>query len=85
MRKLGGSDIPKLMGISPYGGPFEVFQRVVNGVESEWSPRMERGTVMEPVLRSLGQQHFGLDIEPHCGNGDARDYYDHPSWDFARA
>jgi predicted phage-related endonuclease len=80
MRRLGGSDIAKLLGISPYGGPLEVYERIVLGVEAEWNPRMERGTMFEPVLRALGQRILGIEVE------DAEsDYWDHPEWEFARA
>ncbi len=79
-RKIGGSDIPKILGISPYGGALEVFERIVLGKESEWNFRMERGVVMEPVLRSLGQRHLALEIEE-----TESDYHDHPELEFARA
>lgn len=80
MRRIGGSDVPKLMGISPYGGPLEVYERIVLAVEAPWNPRMERGAVMEPVLRAIGQEHFGLELE-----AVENDTHDHPAWEFARA
>lgn len=72
--------MPKLLGISPYGGPLEVYERIVLGKEAEWNPRMERGVVMEPVLRALGQQHLGLEVEDV-----ESDYHDHPDLEFAWA
>jgi hypothetical protein len=92
MRPLGGSDIPKLLEISPYGGPREVFDRVMGLEEVAWSARMGRGVVMEPVLRVLGQQHLGLAVEDRSWNAyrpdtehDAPDYHAHPTWEFAHA
>lgn len=79
-RRIGGSDIPKLLGISPYGGPLEVYERIVLGVEAEWNKFMERGAAVEPVLRALGQRMLGIEIEPV-----ESDYHDHPTHEFARA
>lgn len=79
-RRIGGSDIAKLLGLSRYGGPFEVYQRIVEGIEEPWNPRMERGAAMEPVLRAHGQRLLGLELE------DApSDYVDSPEHPFARA
>src|SRR5690349_12032790 len=79
-RRIGGSDIPKLLGISPYGGPLEVYERIVLGVEAPWNPRMERGTMFEPVLRALGQRMLGLELEDV-----ESDYFPHPSLEYAHA
>lgn len=79
-RKLGGSDIPKLLGLSPYGGPLEVYERVVLGVEAPWNPKMERGAAVEPVLRAFAQNHMGIEVEE-----TESDYHDHPTHEFARA
>jgi predicted phage-related endonuclease len=80
VRRIGGSDIPKLLGISPYGGPFEVYQRVVEGTEAPWKPVMERGAAVEGELRAFGQNFLGLELED-----SASDYHDHPTLEFARA
>lgn len=79
-RRIGGSDIAKLLGLSKYGGPLEVYRRIVEGVEDEWSPAMERGAAMEPVLRAHGQR-LGLGLEDIPGDG----YVDSPEHAFARA
>lgn len=62
-RRIGGSDIGKLLGLSPYGGPAEVYQRIVLGIEAEWNPRMERGAAVEPELRAFGQRVLRLNLE----------------------
>lgn len=79
-RRIGGSDIAKLLGLSKYGGPLEVYQRIVEGVEAEWNPLMERGAAMEPQLRAHGQRFLGLELEDV-----ATDYVDSPEHPFARA
>lgn len=79
-RRLGGSDIAKLLGLSPYGGPLDVYERVVLGKEEPWNPRMERGAMFEPVLRAHAQRHLGVEVEDA-----ASDYHEHPTLEFARA
>lgn len=79
-RRIGGSDIAKLLGISKYGNAGNVYQRVVEGIEEGWNPLMERGAAVEPELRAYGQRMFGLELEDV-----ASDYFDHPTFPFARA
>jgi predicted phage-related endonuclease len=79
-RRIGGSDLPKLLGLSPYGGPLEVYERIVNGVEAEWNPRMERGAAVEPELRAFAQRMLGLELEDF-----ESDIAIHPGVEFAHA
>lgn len=81
IRRIGGSDIAKLLGLSRYGGPFEVYQRIVEGVEEEWNAPMMRGAAMEPVLRAHGQRLLGLELEDTPEEG----YLDSAEHPFARA
>lgn len=62
-RRIGGSDIAKLAGVSKYGNAADVYARVVLGEEAEWNPRMERGAAVEPELRAFGQRFLGLELE----------------------
>lgn len=80
MRRLGGSDIPKLLGISNYGGPYEVYLRVAEGFVEDAGAPAERGTMFEPVLRAHGQNFLGVELEDA-----ASDYHPHPSLEFAHA
>jgi predicted phage-related endonuclease len=81
LRRIGGSDIAKLLGLSRYGGPAEVYQRIVEGADTEWNAAMERGMAMEPVLRAHGQRMFGLELEPLPPD----EYVASPDYDFAHA
>jgi hypothetical protein len=72
--------VPKLLGISKYGNAMDVYQRIVEGLEDEWKPVMERGAAVEPELRAFGQNHLELEVEDV-----ASDYHDHPTLEFARA
>lgn len=80
MKRIGGSDIPKLLGLSPYGDESDVYLRIVEGVEAPWKPIMERGMMMEPVLRAHAQRVLGIEIESR-----ESDYHAHPSLEFAGA
>lgn len=81
MKRIGGSDIAKLLGLSRYGGPLEVYQRIVEGVETEWNAVLARGTAMEPVLRAHGQRLLpGLELEAMPS-----EYVDSPEHEFAHA
>lgn len=49
-RMVGGSDVAAIVGISPYGSAFSVWDRIVNGTEREDRPAMSRGRRLEPVV-----------------------------------
>lgn len=85
-RRIGGSDIAKLLGLSKYGNARDVYDRVVLGLEEPAGPLANRGKVFEPVLRAHAQNHLGVVLDPHCGvGGDESDYYQHPHHEFAHA
>lgn len=79
-RRIGGSDIAKLLGLSSYGNAADVYLRIVEGVEAEWNPKMERGAAVEPQLRAYGQQALDLVLEDV-----ESDYHPHPMLEFATA
>jgi predicted phage-related endonuclease len=80
-RRIGGSDIAKLLGLSKYGGPFEVYQRIVEGIDEPGTPVMWRGSAMEPVLRAHGQRLLGWELEDMPDS----DYLNSAEHEFARA
>lgn len=49
-RLVGGSDVAAIVGISPYGSAFSVWDRIVNGTERDDTPAMSRGRRLEPVV-----------------------------------
>jgi predicted phage-related endonuclease len=79
-RRIGGSDIGKLLGLSRYGNAADVYLRIVEGIEDEWNPRMERGAAVEPLLRAYSQRTLGIELE----DSDS-DYHDCAAYEFARA
>jgi predicted phage-related endonuclease len=62
MKQLGGSDLSALVGLNPYRSPFDVYRRVVDGVETPDSKPMRRGRLMEPVIRTLAAEDLGLKL-----------------------
>ena len=49
---LGASDLPALLGLSPWGGPIALWARMVHGIQGESTEAMEEGTLAEPYIRS---------------------------------
>lgn len=80
MRRIGGSDIGKLLGLSRYGNAADVYLRIVEDQDDAWNANMERGAAVEPELRGIAQRMMGLELED-C----ASDYHSHPALDFAWA
>lgn len=62
-RRLGATDAAKLLGVSKYGGPREVFDRIVNGIETKTNPRMERGTKYESEVRRRYVEATGAQLQ----------------------
>lgn len=75
---LGSSDIAKLMGKSPWGGPIDVFREKAGLADkkepNEW---MKRGTLWEPEVRRLVEKSTGHEFPPLCAI--------HNNYDYARA
>lgn len=60
---IGGSDVAALAELSPYKKPIDVFRRIKLGEEdAAQSTAARRGTLMEPVIRELVRQDFGLTL-----------------------
>lgn len=49
-RKVGGSDVASILGMSRYSGPLSVWGRIVEGVDKEDSGPMALGRALEPVV-----------------------------------
>jgi predicted phage-related endonuclease len=59
---LGGSDLSALLGLNPYRSAFDIYRRVVEGVETPDGPLLRRGRLMEPVIRCLATEDLGLKL-----------------------
>jgi predicted phage-related endonuclease len=80
MKRIGGTDIPKLLGLSPYGDELDVYLRIIEDKETPWNAAMERGAMVEPLLRAHSQRVLGLELETR-----EDDYCAHPELEFAGA
>lgn len=58
-RMVGGSDVAAIVGISPYGSAFSVWDRIVNGTEREDTPALSRGRRLEPVVLDWYEETTG--------------------------
>jgi putative phage-type endonuclease len=61
-KRLGGSDMAALVGLSPWATPLTVYARIVAGAEIEDSPSLRRGRLMEPVIRAMYEQDEGVTL-----------------------
>jgi putative phage-type endonuclease len=85
-RKIGSSDSPAILGLSPYLTRLELFEQKL-GLRPlpQENPGMTRGKEMEPVLRKLMQDKLGTILRPACVNCTQYEYLtaslDGVSWD----
>lgn len=77
-RRLGGSDIAALVGLSPWATPLTVYARIVTGEGTPDSPALRRGRLMEPVVREMYRLDEGVEL---LGPTSLR----HPEKDWLRA
>lgn len=66
-RLIGGTDVPKILGIAPYGGPVDAWRRIVEGWSPELNAAMRRGMRLEPVARAIYVDETAATLEPHPG------------------
>jgi len=62
-RRLGATDAAKLLGVSKYGGPLDVYRRLVEGVDTKLNASMKRGTKYEPEVRRRYVEATGADLQ----------------------
>jgi hypothetical protein len=61
-RLIGASDLPALLGLSPWSGPVALWARVVHGWEAATTRDMEAGNAAEAYNRSLYRQETGYTL-----------------------
>lgn len=67
MRRIGGTDISRIIGVSPYGGPIDAWRRIVEGYSPPENDAMRRGLRLEPVVRQLYLDETGARLREHPG------------------
>ncbi len=60
---VGGSDIPKILGLDPHGGPLEVFLSKVENFDSPESEDSIRGQVLEPGVLDWYARRLGVGVQ----------------------
>lgn len=75
--RIGASEIAAVLGISPYGGPFDVFARIVHGISREDSPELTAGRYLERATLDWYDDAQGCKTERNCAPRV------HPVHDFA--
>lgn len=63
--KIGASDAPVLMGMSPYDTPYTLWQKKLDLLpQTQMTWPMERGHNLEPLARAQISQQLGVDLAP---------------------
>lgn len=60
VRRIGGSDVAPILGLSEHAGAIDVWRRIVLGERTEENAAMRRGILMEPVIREMVRAEYGL-------------------------
>lgn len=59
-RKVGGSDVAALVGLSPWATPLSVYARIVSGDMGGDSPTLRRGRLLEDAVRRMYAEDNGV-------------------------
>lgn len=62
--KIGASDVPTIMGVSPWESPREFFRRKVQGIELKKNSFMQRGNDLEATVRDKVNWITGRNYQP---------------------
>lgn len=62
LRLIGGSDVAAIVGVDPYKTSLDVFLRIVEGRQQEDTKPLRRGRLMEPVIREMAREEYGLTL-----------------------
>lgn len=73
-KRIGGSDIAAIMGVSPYATAYDVWLRLTGQYEVPDNPVLRRGRLFEPVVRRIAAEDFGLNLS---------DASEHMAWEVA--
>lgn len=61
---IGCSDIPAIMGVSPWSDPYKKWEEKVFGKEEEDNPAMKYGRETESLIRELTEKKLGVSLSP---------------------
>lgn len=75
--KIGASDTPIIMELSPFMTPFQLYQQKKGITQTKTNPAMSRGHKLEPIARKLLEQRTGLQFFPTVLQGEVEFEDDH--------
>lgn len=61
-RRVGGSDVAALVGLSPWATPLSVYARIVSGNMGGDSPALRRGRLFEDAVRRMYAEDNGVEL-----------------------
>jgi len=61
-RRIGSSDAPAIMGVSPWATPYQLWEQKVSGMERESNSAMKRGVEMEETARRSFEKKMGVEV-----------------------
>lgn len=61
-RKIGSSDAPIIMGVSPWETPYKLWERKIRNIELPSNPAMQYGNEMEPIARKWASEKLGVNL-----------------------
>ncbi len=64
-KTIGGTAVSQILGLNPWSGPWDAWDRILNGTQIEPNEAMERGTRLEGPIAEIAQGVLGFDlVEP---------------------
>lgn len=64
-KTIGGTAVSQILGLNPWSGPWDAWDRILNGTQIEPNEAMERGTRLEGPIAEVAGEVLGLDlVEP---------------------
>lgn len=72
--KVGASDLPIIMGLSPYSTPLSLWKKKLGFEKSVYHAGMRFGHENEPVVRERANIKFGERFDPVCGVHSMNDW-----------
>ena len=76
-RKIGSSDAPVILGVSPWMTPYQLWEQKISNKESSINPAMRRGIEMEEAARRCFEDKMGVEVFAKC--------LEHPNINFMTA
>src|SRR5258708_6096332 len=64
--KIGGSDAPVIMDISPYKTKYQLWKEKIDGTNKVVTKAMQRGNDLESVGRDIASRNHNMEFQPEC-------------------